>query len=133
VRRGRLVGWLISPARRARLHLGPLAGEVGAQNGVIVLKIEHEGDAGEVEAGGQQLADATDSSEVVVAVATGAAIGALRAEQALALVRTEALLADSRQLSGDRDAVYAACRIGTVDHHSLRNSREGCTDLVVVL
>jgi hypothetical protein len=57
-----------------------------AQLAVLVLQVHDHGDAGEVEPGVEQVADATQPVQVVGAVAAGAALGAVGFEQAPRLV-----------------------------------------------
>ena len=82
--------------------------------GVLCFEIEDHGDAGEVEAGVEQVADAAEAVEVVGAVAAGAAVGAGWLEQAAGFVEAQVLYAGADQFGGDRDAVDARSLSGWV-------------------
>ena len=67
---------------------------------------QHPFDAGQVEAGVGEVLDALEQIDVGVGVATAAALGASRIDQALALVDAKGLRVDAGQLGRDRDDVH---------------------------
>jgi hypothetical protein len=86
------------------------SGVVGFQADIAVLQIQYVADASKVDARIDQLGDAGESGHVVIAVATGAAIGSRGRDQSSPLVQAQRLRIYPRQLGGHRDAVDAACR-----------------------
>ena len=68
-------------------------------------------DAGQVEPGLEQVADAAQPVQVIGAVAAGAALGALGFEQPARLVGAQVLHPRADQFGGDRDAIHATRRV----------------------
>ena len=69
------------------------------------LQVQHHLHAGQVQALGGELLDAAEQRDVLVAVATAAADGPGRVDQALALVDAKRLRVQPGQLGGHRDDV----------------------------
>jgi len=87
-----------------------------AQLAVLCLEVEDHADAGEVQAGVEELTDPDQALDVLLAVATGAALGALGRDQAATLVDAEVLDRRTGELGGHRDRVQ---RVVTVASHGL--------------
>ena len=83
---------------------------VGFEFGVAVFQVQDLRDPGDVDAQGDELADALQAIQIVVAVSAGAAVGAPRGEQSAPLVEPQGLRINPAQLRGHRDAVQAARR-----------------------
>jgi hypothetical protein len=71
-------------------------------------------DAGQIEAVVEEPADLSEADQVVVAVATGAALAASWTDQAPSLVEPEILGSATHQFGGYGDPVEAAGPIGTL-------------------
>src|SRR6478609_1310752 len=113
--------WMVRPcvsrSRRRRV----------AQLLVLVLEVEQHAHAGEVDAGPDELGDATQPSKVVGAVATGAPRGARRLEQAAGLEEAERGRRDADELGGHRDAVDATVTVRrgrTLGHGPVTSSKK---------
>src|SRR6478735_7207550 len=100
---------------------GVLVFELGVvvfELGVLVLQVEDHADAGEVESGVEEVADAAEPVEVVGAVPAGAAVGAVGLEQPARFVQAQVLDAHPDQVGGHGYAVYATARVQPwVLHH----------------
>ncbi len=74
---------------------------VGSQLSVVGLEVQHTRDAGEVEAGTEQLTDPAQASEILLAVAAGAPLGPVRLEEPPPFVQTQRLHPHTDQLGRD--------------------------------
>jgi hypothetical protein len=73
-------------------------GVVGFELGVAVFQFEYLGDAGEVDALGDEVGDPGQAGQVVLAVAAGPAVGAGGGEQSAPLIEPQGLRIKPRQL-----------------------------------
>jgi hypothetical protein len=83
---------------------------VGFEFTVAVFQVQDLRDPGDVDALGDELADACQAIQIVVAVSACAAVGASRGEQSAPLVEPQGLRINPAQLRGHRDAVHATRR-----------------------
>ncbi len=83
----------------------------GAQAVVVGFQPENTGDAGEVDAVGDEDTDAAEPGDVGVAGPAGAALGAGGFEQSLAFAEPQRLHAHPGQFGGDGDAVHPGAAV----------------------
>ena len=63
------------------MAFGPHPAVFRAEPGVVSLELQHRGNPGDVQTIPEELTDPLEQEEVILAVAAGAALGALRFEQ----------------------------------------------------
>jgi hypothetical protein len=86
--------------------------ELSLQAGNLTLELQDSLDPGQIETFCRELLDATQSVEVVLAIATAVADRAGRVEQAPALVDPQCLGMDARQFGGDGDHKDRSVTVG---------------------
>jgi hypothetical protein len=97
---------------------------LGSEVTVGGLEGQDSGDAGQIEAVIEEPADLSEADEVIVAVATGAALAASWADQAPGFVETEVLGSAAHQFGGYRDSVESPGCIGPVSRNRRSALRE---------
>ena len=101
-----------------------------AKFSVLVFQLQNHGDAGEIQAGRKQVADAAKPIEIIGAVSPGAARGSSGFYEAARLVKAQILGWHPDQLGGDSDAVDGAGAMDVRPCRSFQNS--SCPPLVAL-